>query len=105
MNDLIIALLASLTHSFGGSLGFAIIVLSLCIRVALLPLTIRLARRARQNQEIMQRLRTEIERLQQRYERKPERLFEEMRKLYKKHDCSHFDVPMLVGSFIQLPIF
>jgi len=105
MNDMLIALLANLSHLFGGSLGWAIIVLSLGIRVALLPLTIRLARRARRNQEIMKRLQPEIERLKQRYEKKPERLFEEMRKLYRKHDCSPFDIPTLVGSFIQLPIF
>ena len=79
--------------------------LSLGIRVALLPLTISLARRARRNQEIMQRLQPEIDRLRQRYEKKPERLFEEMRKLYRQHDCSPFDIPVLVGTFVQLPIF
>jgi len=105
MNDMIIALLVSLSNLFGGNLGWAIIALSVSIRVALLPLTIGLARRAQRNQEIMQRLQPEMERLKQRYEKKPERLFEEMRKLYRKHDCSPFDLPTLVGSFIQLPIF
>jgi len=105
MNDTIIALLANLAHLLGGSLGWGILVLSLGIRVALLPLTIRLARRARRNQEIMQRLQPEIERLRQRYEKKPERLFAEMRELYRKHGCSPFDVPALLGNFIQLPIF
>ena len=84
MNDMIIALLTNLSHSFGGSLGWAIVLLSLVIRVALLPLTISLARRARRNQEILQRLQPEINRLRQRYETKPERLFEEMRKLYRQ---------------------
>jgi YidC/Oxa1 family membrane protein insertase len=105
MNDMIVALLFSLSHSFGGSLGWAIVVLSLGIRVALLPLTISLARRARRNQEILQRLQPEIDRLRQRYEKKPERLFEEMRRLYRRHDCSPFDIPTLLGSFIPLPIF
>ena len=105
MNDMVIALLANLSHSFGGSLGWAVVVVSLGIRVALLPLTIKLARRGRRNQEIMQRLQPEIEQLKKRFEKKPERLFEEMRKLYRKHDCSPFDLPTLVGSVIQLPIF
>jgi len=105
MNDTTIAVLANLSHSFGGSLGWAIVVLSLGIRVALLPLTTSLARRARRNQEIIRRLQPEINRLRQRYEKQPERLFEEMRKLYRQHDCSPFDIPMLVGSFVQLPIF
>ncbi len=105
MNDMIIALLASLSHLLGGSLGWGIIALSLGIRVGLLPLTIRLARRARRNQEIMQRLQPEIERLKRRHEKKPERLFKEVRELYRQHDCNPFDIPTLVGSFIQLPIF
>jgi YidC/Oxa1 family membrane protein insertase len=105
MNDMIIALLANLCHWLGGNLGWGIIVLSLGIRVALLPLTISLARRARGNQDVMQRLQPEIDRLKQRYEKKPERLFKEMRELYRKHDCSPFDIPTLFGSFIQLPIF
>ena len=105
MNDMIIALLATLSHSFGGSLGCAIIVLSLGIRVALLPLTIKLARRAQRNQEIMRRLQPEIEELKKRFEKKPERFFAEMRKLYQKHDCSPFDLPTLAGSLVQLPIF
>jgi YidC/Oxa1 family membrane protein insertase len=105
MNDMIVALLASLSHLLGGSLGWGIIVLSLGIRAALWPLTIRLARRARRSHEIMQRLQPEIERLKQRYEKKPDRLLREMRELYRKHDCSPFDLPTLVGSFIQLPIF
>jgi YidC/Oxa1 family membrane protein insertase len=105
MNDPILALLASFTQLLGGSLGWAIILLSLGVRGALFPLTIRLARRARRNQEIMQRLQPQIERLKQRYEKKPERLFQEMRALYRENDCSPFDLPTLAGSFIQLPIF
>jgi len=105
MNDMILALLASLSHAFGGSLGCAIVILSLGIRIALLPLTTRLARRALRNQEVMRTLQPEVEQLKRRFEKKPERLFEEMRKLYREHDCRPFDIPTLVGIFIQLPIF
>jgi len=105
MNDMILALLVSLSHAFGGSLGCAIVILSLGIRVVLLPLTIRLACRSLRNQEIMRMLQPEVERLKKRFERKPERLVEEMHELYRKHDCRPFDVPALVGVFIQLPIF
>jgi YidC/Oxa1 family membrane protein insertase len=105
MNDLIINLIASLAHTLGGNLGCAILVLSLGIRAALLPLTIRLARRARRNSEIMRALQPEIDQLKKRFEKKPERLFEEMQKLYKKHGCSVLDVPALAVGFVQLPIF
>jgi YidC/Oxa1 family membrane protein insertase len=105
MNDMILTLLASLSHAFGGSLGCAIVSLSLGIRVALLPLTIKLARRGLRNQEIMRALQPEVEQLRKRFEKKPERFFEEMRKLYRKHDCGPFDLPTVVGIFVQLPIF
>jgi YidC/Oxa1 family membrane protein insertase len=83
----------------------AIISLSFCVRAALLPLTVKLARRARRNQTIMESLRPEMEELRKRFEKRPELFFEEMRKLYRKHNCTPFDIPTLVGSFIQLPIF
>ena len=105
MNDMIVALLAQISQFLGGSLGWSIIVLSFGIRVALLPLTIRLARRARRHQELMQRLQPEIERLKARHQKNPDRFFKEMRELYRKHDCSPIDIPMFIASFIQLPIF
>jgi len=104
MNDLLVSLLAFLAQSLG-SLGGAIVVLSLGIRVALLPLTVKLARRARRNQEMMSILRPEIERLQKKYAEKPRQLLEEMGKLYRKHDCNPFDIPALLAGFVQLPLF
>ena len=93
------------SHTRLWQFGYAIIILSLGIRVALLPLTIRLARRALRNQEIMRALQPEVEQLRKRFEKKPKRFFEEMRKLYRKHDCRPFDMPTLIGIFVQLPIF
>src|SRR5262245_31015501 len=104
MNETIVALLGYLTQSLG-NLGCAILALSMGIRIALLPLTIKLARRAQRNQERMRVLQPEIDQLKKRFEKKPERLFEEMGKLYRKHDCSPFDMPALIASFVQLPIF
>lgn len=105
MNDVLVALLAYLAQSCDGSLGCAIITLSLGVRVALLPLTIKLARQAQRNQEIMRALQPEIDQLKKRFKKKPERLFEEMHKLYKKHGCSPFDTRILAGSLVQLPVF
>lgn len=105
MNEMIISLLLSLSHTFGGSLGWAIVVFSLLIRVALLPLTVALAQRAQRNQQILQRLQPEIDRLKQRYEKKPEKLWAEMQSLYRQHGFNPLDIPALVGVFIQLPVF
>lgn len=105
MHDSILALVAYLAQQFGGSTGWAIVALSVGIRVALLPLTVRLSRRAMRGQEIIRKLRPEIEQLKKKFEKKPERLFEETMKLYREHGYSPFDVPAMIGTFAQLPIF
>ena len=105
MTAALVSILALLDQILGGSLGGAIVALSFGVRIALLPVTIRLARRAQRNQAILQMLRPEIEELKRRFEKKPERLFEETMKLYRKHNFSPFDGPALFGSFLQIPIF
>lgn len=105
MTALLSATLIYLVQLFGGSLGWAIVVLSLGIRAALLPVTIRIARRSLRSQAILRSLQPEIEELKKRFEKKPERLFDETQKLYRKHNFTPFDLPTLLGSFLQLPIF
>jgi len=105
MPNLLAATLAYLVQVFGGSLGYAIVALSLGIRVALLPLTIKLARRSLRRQALVRALQPEIEELKRQFQKDPQRLFDEMAKLYRKHHYSPFDLPTLVGGFIQLPIF
>src|SRR5215212_11205386 len=105
MHDSILALLAYLAQQFGGSTGWAIVALSLGIRVALLPLTIRLSRRAMRGQAMVRRLQPELEQLKKTFEKTPERLLEETMKLYRKHGYSPFDLPAMIGMFAQLPIF
>lgn len=105
MTALLISLIAFLDQVLGGSLGGAIIILSLGVRLALLPLTVRLARRARRNQAVARTLQPEIDELKRRFEKKPERLFEETMKVYRKHNYSPLDVPALLGGFLQIPVF
>lgn len=94
-----------LAQLFGGSLGSAIVALSLSIRVALLPLTVRLSRRRLRNQELARMLQPEIDELKQRFEKKPKRFLTELQALYRRHNYSPLDLPALLGSFVQLPIF
>jgi YidC/Oxa1 family membrane protein insertase len=105
MYTLLVAALAHLVQIFGGNLGCAILVLSLGIRIALLPLTIRISRRMMRNQQIARTLQPELDEIKKRFEKKPELLFGEMQKVYKKHGFSPFDLPAMLGSFIQLPVF
>ena len=105
MYTLLVAMLAHLVQLFGGSLGGAILILSLGVRIALLPLTIRISRRMIRNQQIARSLQPELDEVKKRFEKKPELLFGEMQKVYKKHGFSPFDLPAMLGSFVQLPVF
>lgn len=57
------------------------------------------------NQQIALALQPEIEELKKHFEKKPERILGEMQKVYKKHNYSPFDLPAMLGSFVQLPLF
>ena len=105
MTTILSATLIYLVQILGGSLGWAIIALSLGIRVTLLPVTMWIARRSLRNQAIARSLQPEIAELKKRFDTRPEKLFEETRKLYRKHNFNPLDLPTLLGSFLQLPIF
>lgn len=105
MTSLIVAALAYLDQVLGGSLGGAIIALSLGARFALMPLSLALARRARRNQAIARALAPELEVLRARHSKKPEKLMQEMARLHRKHNYSPVDLPAMLGGFLQLPVF
>ena len=105
MYNILVAVLTHLVQWFGGSLGWAVLTLSLGIRLALLPLTIRISRRMMRNQQIARTLQPELDEIKKRFEKKPELIFGEMQKVYKKHGFSPFDLPAMLGSFVQLPVF
>ena len=81
------------------SYGLAIIVLTLLVRVVLIPLTIKQIR----SMSAMQKLQPELKRLQQKYKGDRQKLNEEMMKLYREHG-----VNPLGGCFpllMQAPVF
>jgi YidC/Oxa1 family membrane protein insertase len=103
--DFLAMLLVTLSQAYGGSLGLAIVTLSLVARLALLPITLSLARRARARQAILKTLEPEIEQLKRRFHSNPERLSQEMSKLYSRRGIGLFDAGSILGGLIQLPVF
>ncbi len=99
--DALEALLFVLTQAFGGNLAWAIVAFSLAVRIALLPLTYRIARDARANGTKLLTLRPDLEKLQQRFRKDPRRLMTETARLYAKHDYK--PTAGLLGTMIQLP--
>ncbi len=93
---------------FGGSYGMAIIVLTLIVRFALLPLMMRQAKAQQGMKRTMSRMQPELDELKKRYENKKERedqqkMQQEMMELYKKHKFNPLNIGCL-PILIQLPI-
>jgi len=89
---------------FGGSLGAGIIAVSLGVRLALLPLTIRLARRALAQQAILARLQPKLQRLQRRYRNDPAARLQRTQALYRREGLRLFDPVAVLGGLVQLPV-
>lgn len=100
---LLVVALFALAQASGG-LGLAIVMFSLSVRLALLPLTLRMARRAQERQMKLLALEPMIKQLRARYRSNPQRLQTELLKLYRRHGYSPTDLRSLRDSLIQLPI-
>ena len=103
--DLIYALLVVVSTALGGSMGWAIAVVSLAVRVALLPLTLRVAYRGLEMRAALKRLEPELKRIRARYKKDQARLLEETTRLYQKHGVKLADGRSLFSMILQLPIF
>lgn len=88
----------------GGSLGAGILGVSLAVRLALLPLMLRLARQAHDQQARLAALRPALEALQLRHANDPARLLRETQTLYAAHGIRFLSPTGLVGLLVQLPL-
>jgi YidC/Oxa1 family membrane protein insertase len=102
--EILRATIFSVAHLCGGSLGGGIMLVSAGVRLALLPLTLRLARRAREQQMRIATLRPQLEALQRRYASDPRRLIAEQHALYRQHGIRFMDPSTVIGFAVQLPI-
>ena len=102
--DLLRALIFSVAHVCNGSVGVAIIVISFTLRVALLPLTLRLARRALRHQRRLAELKPELERLQRRYAKDPAAMMRNTARFYRVRGVRQVDPAGLIGGLAQAPV-
>jgi YidC/Oxa1 family membrane protein insertase len=81
------------------SYGIAIILLTLTVRVVLLPLTLKQMR----SMQAMQKLQPQVKALQQKHKGNRQKMNEELMKLYKEHEVNPLGgcLPLL----FQLPVF
>jgi YidC/Oxa1 family membrane protein insertase len=94
-------LLVALSQAYGGNLGLAIITVSVLTRLALLPLSLRIARRALAQQRILYGLKADIKKLRQRYQSNPQGLAKSLSELYQRHGVKAVNSGSLAGGAVQ----
>jgi YidC/Oxa1 family membrane protein insertase len=97
--DVFDTVLVFLHDTFGGSWGLAIILLTVCVRIVLLPLTVKQFK----SMQSMARLAPQIKELQAKYKDDKARQQQEMMAFYKEHQVNPFGscLPLL----LQMPVF
>ena len=103
--DLLRATILGVAQVCNGSVGAAVILVSFAIRLALLPLTLRLARRAREHRRRLDDLKPELDRIQRRYANDPSALWRETARVYSKRGIHPVDGRGMLGGLAQAPVF
>ncbi len=90
-------------HRFVGDYGLAIILLTILVRVVLLPLTIKQTR----SMQDMQRVQPMLKKLQEKYKDDKQKLQEEMMKFYQEHKVNPLGgcLPMLLQLPVMIALF
>jgi YidC/Oxa1 family membrane protein insertase len=91
-------------HVCGGSLGAGIAVVSVIVRVALLPLTLRMARRALAQQAKARAIQPQLEALRKRFEKDPLRLMQETQALHRAHGIRFMTSSDFFALLLQAPL-
>ena len=102
--DVIRAALLALAHVANGSIGAGIVALSVIVRLALLPLAVRIALRARESAERLKALEPDLVRLRDRHKTDPARLWTETRVLHKQHDIRMMPKGTFANMLVQFPL-
>jgi YidC/Oxa1 family membrane protein insertase len=98
------ALVFALAHVCGNSIGSGILAVSVLVRLALVPLTLRAARRVMAHQARIAELAPALERLRRRHGDDRAALTEATMSLYREHGIEIIPRGSLASALIQLPI-
>lgn len=98
------ALIFAAAHLCNGSLGLGIFVVSLTLRLALLPLSLRLAHRNLARQRKLMAIKPQLVRLQERYRNDPLELLQRSEALKRRHGIRPVDPAALWGGLAQVPV-
>src|SRR5215207_4013457 len=102
--DLIYTTLVTLSTMFGGNMGVAIGVLSLSVRLAFLPLTLRIAHHSLAVQAALRKLEPEISKIREKHKKDPTKIWQETAELHQKHGIKVVDGRGFFGMLVQVPL-
>ena len=105
MNELLASSMSSIATLFDGNMGWAILVLALTVRLALLPLTLHLSRKMLSNQQKIKALQPEVDAIKARLAARPADMFAAISALYKANGAHILDRSSVAGMLVQLPVF
>lgn len=94
-----------LTQVWGGNLAAAIVSFSAVARLALLPVSLRTALRARARARAVKALQPELARVRERFADDPRRQLQETAAVFRRHDLSPVDLGLFKGAALRAPIF
>jgi len=97
--------LFGLTHFYGGHLGAAVVTFSLLARIALLPLSVRVALGARKHARRLRALQPRLLRVRERWAEDPERQALETMEVHRKAGVGPVHPGTLKGTLLQTPVF
>ncbi len=103
--DLFRVLIVSYAQACGGNLGAGILAFSVTVRIAMFPITLRIARATRAHQQAMKKLQPELERIRKRFRKQPERIAEESQKLFQENGVSPIPYASCLGGLAQAPLY
>jgi YidC/Oxa1 family membrane protein insertase len=87
-----------------GNLAYGIMAVTFLARLALFPLTLRLARAAAAQQETMRRVAPELDAARTRFKDDPVRLAEETRRIFAREGASMIPAAGCLGALLQMPV-
>jgi YidC/Oxa1 family membrane protein insertase len=105
MNEILASVMSHLAMLFDGNMGWAILVLALAVRLALLPLTLHVSRRMLSNQQKIKALQPQVDAIKARLADKPADMFAAISALYKENGAHLVDRSSIIGTLVQLPVF
>lgn len=95
----------SVAHAIFADWGVAIILLVVLVRLLLHPITKRSQVSMQRFGRVMQKLKPEIEKLQQKYGSDPKRMQQEQLRLWREHGVSPVSMLGCLPLFLQMPIW